>query len=245
MNAASWAFGPGHEEQATGIFLAALKLMIGDAESAMAEARSYKTVQQWREQLQLRAGGTAFGTSLIPGLHGGGIVFELPYLFRLMGRGAIGTGELLHAEIEPEADLLAIFALWGGAINTTALAAAVGSVVIVDGIAYPAFGAKALALGFKIGVKAATAHAGVSAAAGAAIGHATGPVSNMLQPIFGKVFAKIGAKISAKIGAHAYAKAVAGFVPFFGACVSTGISLYILNEFLSSCRAITRMALAA
>jgi hypothetical protein len=58
----------------------------------------------------------------------------------------------------------------------------------------------------------------------------------MLQPIFGKVLAKIGAKISAKIGAKAYAKLVTGFVPLLGACVSTGISLYILSEFLTSAK---------
>jgi hypothetical protein len=234
VNAASWAFGPGYEDQATEIFLAALNLMIGDEESAKAEARSYRTVQRWHDQLRVRTGAAALGTSLIPGLHGGGIVLELPYLLRLMGRGAIGTGELMNAKIEAEADLLAIFALWSGAINKSALAAAAGGVVIVDSIAYPAFGAKVLAVGFKIGVKAATTHAGISVAAGAAIGHAAGKASSMLQPIFGKILAKISAKIAAKIAAHAYAKAVAGLVPFLGACVSTGISLYILNEFLTS-----------
>jgi hypothetical protein len=228
----SWVFGPGQEDQATEIFLAALKLMIGDAESAKAEARGYKTVPDWREQLQLRTGGAAAVTSLIPGVHGAGIVFELPYLLRLMGRGAIGTGELLGAEIDAEADLLAIFALWSGAINTSAVAAAVGGVVIVEGIAYPAFGAKVLAMGFKIGVKAAASHAGISVAAGATIGHAAGAVSQMLQPVFGKVLAKISAKITAKFGA----KAVAGFFPFLGACVNAGISLYILNEFLTAAR---------
>ena len=227
MNATSWAFRPGHEEQATEIFLAAIDLMIGDAAAAAAEARKHETAQRWREELQVRAGGAALGTSLIPGLHGGGILLELPYLLRLMGRGAIGTGELMGAKIEPETDLLAIFALWSGAINTAALAAAVGGVVVVDGIAYPAFGAKALTLGFKIGVKVAVSHAGVSV--WAAIGPVTGALGNMLQPIFSKILAKIGAKISAKIGAKAYAKAVAGFVPVLGTCVSTGISLYILN----------------
>ena len=160
------------------------------------------------------------------------MILELPYLLRLMGRGAIGTGELLGAGIDAEADLLAIFALWSGAINTGALAAAVGGVVVVEGVAYPAFGAKALAMGLKIGVKAAAGHAGVNAAAGAAIGHAAGAVSQMLQPIFGKVLAKISAKITAKFGA----KAVAGFFPFLGACINAGISLYILNEFLTSAR---------
>lgn len=236
MKTASWAFGAGHEAQATEVFLTALNLMIGDAESAAAEARTYETVQRWREELQIRAGGAALGASIIPGLHGGGILLELPYLFRLMGRGAVGLGELMDATIEAEADLLAIFALWSGAINTSALTAAVGGVVVVDGVAYPAFGAKALTLGFKIGVKAVAGHAGVSAAATAVIGPATGQVGNMLQPIFYKVLTKIGAKISAKIGAKAYTKVVAGFVPLLGTCVSTAISLYILTELLSAAK---------
>jgi hypothetical protein len=236
MNAASWAFGAGHEAQTTEVFRTAINLMIGDAESAAAEARKFETVPRWRGELQVRAGGAALGASIIPGLHGGGILIELPYLFRLMGRGAIGIGELMDAKIEAEADLLAIFALWSGAINTAALTAAVGGVVVVDGVAYPAFGAKALTLGFKIGVKVVASHAGLSAAATAALGPATGQVGNMLQPLFYKVLSKIGAKISAKIGAKLYAKAVAGFVPFVGTCVGTGISLYILTELLSTAK---------
>lgn len=232
----SWAFGAGHQDKTTEVFLTALSVLVGDAESAAAEARKYETVQRWREELQRRTGGAALGMSLIPGLHGGGLVVELPYLFRLMGRGAIGTGELMGAAIEPDTDLLAIFALWSGAISKTALVSAIGGVVIVDGVAYPAFGAKALAVGFNIGVKVAASHAGVSAAAGVAIGPAAGAASHMLQPLFGKVLAKIGAKISAKIGAKATAKLVTGFVPLLGACVSTGISLYILSEFLTSAK---------
>lgn len=100
MNAASWAFGPGHDHEATEIFLAALNLMIGDEESAKAEAHGYRTVRRSHEQLQVCTCTAAFGTSLILGLHGGGIVFELPYLLRLMGRGAIGTGQLMNAEIK-------------------------------------------------------------------------------------------------------------------------------------------------
>ena len=47
-----------------------------------------------------------------------------------------------------------------------------------------------------------------------------------------KILAKISVKISAKFGA----KALAGFVPFLGAAVSIGISLYILDEFLTSAK---------
>ena len=136
----------------------------------------------------------------------------------------------MGAKIDAEADLLAIFALWSGAINKSALAAAEGGVVIVNSVAYPAFGTKVLALGFKIGVKAAAANVG--GVTGAAIGIGAGHVGIMLQPIFGKVLAKISAKISAKIGA----KALVGFVPLFGAAVSVGSSLYILDEFLISAR---------
>src|SRR2546425_12316535 len=79
VNAASWVFGPGQEDQATEIFLAALKLMIGDAESAKAEARGYKIVPDWREQLQLRTGGAAVGTAPVPGGARGGSRLRLPY----------------------------------------------------------------------------------------------------------------------------------------------------------------------
>ncbi len=157
----------------------------------------------------------------------------MPYLFRLMGRGAIGTGELVGAKIDAEADLTAIFALWSGAINKSVLAAAAGGVVIVDSIAYAAFGAKVLALGFKLGVKAAAADIG--GVAGAAISAGAGPVGSMLQPIFGHVLGKISARSrprSSQIGA----KALVGFVPLFGAAVSIGISLYILDEFLTSAK---------
>ena len=56
----------------------------------------------------------------------------------------VAASELMGAVIEPDTDLLAIFALWTGAISNAALTSAVGGVVVVDGIAYPAFGAKAL-----------------------------------------------------------------------------------------------------
>jgi len=230
MSTASLALGRGKEDWATEIFHDALKWAISNAETAAAEARKYKTIQQWHGELRTRIGLAAGGAAVIPGLHGGGIVLELPYLFRLMARGAIGTGELVGAKIEAEDDLLAIFGLWSGAINKSALAAAPGGVVIVNSIPYPAFGAKVLALGFKIGVKAAAANVG--GVAGLAIKTSAVPASHMLQPIFAKVLAKVSAKVSAKFGA----KALAGFVPFLGAAVSIGISLYILNEFLASAK---------
>jgi hypothetical protein len=230
MSTASLALGRGKEDRATEIFHDALKWAISNAETAAAEARQYKTIQQWHGSLLARVSVAAAGTSAIPGLHGGGIVLELPYLFRLMARGAIGTGELVGARIEAEDDLLAIFALWSGAISKSALAAAPGGVVIVDSIAYPAFGAKVLALGFKIGVKAAAANVG--GVAGLAIKTSAVPASHMLQPIIAKILAKVSAKISAKFGT----KALAGFVPLLGAVVSIGISLYILDEFLTSAK---------
>ena len=232
MNTASWVFGPGREEQAKEIFLTAIRLAAGDAESAKAEAREYKTLEQWRRQLRRRVGVAAGGTALIPGLHGGGIALEIPYLFRLMGRGAIGTGGLMGAEIEPEADLLAIFALWSGAINEAALLAAVGGVVVVDSVVYPAFGAKALAIGLKLTAGTVIAHAGIGGVGGMAMGKATGVVTHMLQPVFGHFLAAISAKISAKIGA----KIVAGTVPLLGAGVGAAISVYILTEFLTAAR---------
>ena len=193
MNTASWVFGPGREEQAKEIFLTAIRLAAGDAESAKAEAREYKTLEHWRRQLRRRVGVAAGGTALIPGLHGGGIALEIPYLFRLMGRGAIGTGGLMGAEIEPEADLLAIFALWSGAINEAALLAAVGGVVVVDSVVYPAFGAKALAIGLKLTAGTVIAHAGIGGVGGMAIGKATGVVTQMLQPVFSHFLAAISA----------------------------------------------------
>ncbi len=99
-----------------------------------------------------------------------------------------------------EDDLLAIFAVWSGAINKSALAAAPGGVVIVNSIAYPTFGAKVLALGFKIGVKAAAANVG--GVAGLAINTSAVPAGHLLQPVFAKILAKISAKIGAKIGAN-------------------------------------------
>jgi hypothetical protein len=236
VNAATWAFGPGGGTRAMEIFLSALDLLTGDEESAKAEARTYQTVQQWRENLQLRTGVTAAGASLIPGLHGCGIVLELPYLLRLMGRGAIGTGELMGAKIETEADLPAIFALWSGAINKRVLGAALGGVVIVEGVAHPMFGAKVLALGFKLGVGAAATHAGLGGAVGAGIGQGAGALGQMLESILGKVLTKISLKVSAKISTHASAKAVVGCAPLLGAGVSAAISVYILTEFLTSAR---------
>jgi hypothetical protein len=230
MSAASLALGPKKQDVATEIFHDALKWATSNAETAAAEARQYKTVQQWHGNLRARISVAAGGTSVIPGLHGGGIVLELPYLFHLMASGAIGTGELMGAKIEAEDDLLAIFALWSGAINKSALAAAPGGVVIVNSVAYPTFGAKVLALGFKIGVKAAAANVG--GVAGLALKTSAIPVGHMLQPVFVKILAKISVKISAKFGA----KALAGFVPFLGAAVSIGISLYILDEFLTSAK---------
>ena len=147
-----------------------------------------------------------------------------------MGRGAIGTGELIGAEIEPEADLLAIFALWSGAINT-------------DGARFCGRGRRHCRRHCLPGVRGQgiwpSASRSVSRSPSATPVSALQPeqpsdrppeqLANMLQPIFSKIFAKIGAKISAKIGAKVYAKAVVGFVPFLGACVGTGISLYILD----------------
>jgi len=228
MSAVSLTLGGNKENQVREILRASLDWVVSDAESAAEEARGYQTVQKWRADLNGRISMAAFGAAVIPGLHGGGIVLELPYLFRLMGRGAIGIGELTGAEIEAEADLLAIFALWSGAIDKSALVAAEGGVVIVNSVACPAFGAKVLALGFHIGAKAIAANVG--GVAGMAIGYSAGQIGTMLHPIFGKVLAKISAKISAKFGA----KVLAGFVPVFGAAVNVAISLYILDELLTS-----------
>ncbi len=75
---------------------------------------------------------------------------ELPCLFRLLGRGAIGTRELMGARVEAEADLVAIFALWSRAIDESALAAAEGGVVLVSSIAYPAFGSRSWLLASRL-----------------------------------------------------------------------------------------------
>ena len=224
MSAGTLALGQKRQQQATEIFQASLDWVIRDAESAAPQARGFGTVQRWHDRLQTRIGVAAFGTGVIPF----GMALELPYLFRLMGRGAIGTGKLMGAKIEAETDLPAIFALWSGAIDKSALATAQGGVVIVDSVAYPAFGAKVLALGFKIGVKAAAANVG--GVAGSAIGIGAGALGHMLQPILAKIAAKVSVKISAKVGA----KTVVGFVPLLGAAASVGISLYILHEFLTS-----------
>jgi hypothetical protein len=79
--------------------------VISEAESAAAEARGYQTVERWRTQLLTRISLAAGGAEFIPGVHGLGIVAELPYLFYLMGRGSIGVGALLGAEIDAESDL--------------------------------------------------------------------------------------------------------------------------------------------
>lgn len=230
MTTATLALRHKKDSQAAEIFQTSLNWVTGSAEAAAAEARGYQTVDKWREHLESRTTMAALGTSVIPGLHGGGIALELPYLFRLMGRGAIGTGELMGATTEADADLPAIFALWSHAIDKTVPAAAVGGVAIVDSVAYPVFGAKVLALGFKIGVKVAAANVG--GVAGGAAGIGGSQVATMLQPIFGKILTKVSAKITAKFGA----KTLTGFVPFLGAVVSVGISLYVLDEFLASAR---------
>jgi hypothetical protein len=207
--------------------------VISETESAAAEARDYQTVERWRNRLLTRISWTAAGAEFIPGVHGLGILAELPYLFYLMGRGAIGTGALLGAEIDAEDDLRAIFALWSGAIPKSTLTAAQGGAVIVNynggavivsSLAHPAYGAKVLALGFEIGTKAAALDAG--GAGGMIVGKGAGPLSHTLQPVFQKILVKISAKVSAKF--------VAGFVPFLGATVSLIISRHVLNEFLAS-----------
>jgi hypothetical protein len=100
----------------------------------------------------------------------------------------------------------------------------------VNGISYPAFGAKALALGFKLGVKVAAAEIG--GVTGTAISASAGSASHMLQPVLGKLLAKVSAKISAAVGA----KAFAALVPLIGAGVSIAISRHILGDFLASAR---------
>ncbi len=220
-----------NEQRAMEKFQASLNWATGNAESAAASARKYKTVKRWNRHLRRRIGEAAFSTSLIPGLHGAGIALEMPYLLRLMGRGAIGTGELMGAKVEAESDLPAIFAHWSGAINKNAFAAAAGGVVLVDSIPYPAFGTKVLALGFKLGVKVAASEVG-GPAAGTAAGAMAGPASHLLQPILRKIMVKVSAKISAAIGA----KAMVGLAPLAGAAISVGISRHILGDFLASAR---------
>ena len=228
MTLATAAQGKHKNDRAAEIFRAAVHGTVRHADKAAADALKYRTVRRWRRHLQRRVSAAAVGTSLLPKLHGTGILIEMPYLFRLMGRGAIGTGALAGAKVDAETDLPAIFAVWSGAISTSALVAAEGGVVVVNSIAYPAFGAKVLALGFKLGVKAAAANV-VGGVAGQAIGAAAGPVGSLVQPLFGKIAAKISAKLAAKIGA----KTVSDLVPLFGTTVSLGISLYILTEFLT------------
>jgi hypothetical protein len=213
--------------------------VISETESAAAEAREYHTVERWRKHLLTRISWAAAGAEFIPGVHGLGIAAELPYLFYLMGRGAIGTGALLGAEIDAEDDLRAVFALWSGAIPKSTLTAAQGGAVVVsynggaliiNSLAHPAYGAKVLALGFEIGTKAAALDAG--GAAGTIVGKGAGPLSHVLQPAFRKILVKISAKISAKVSA----KLVAASVPLLGAAVSLTISRHVLNEFLASAK---------
>jgi hypothetical protein len=238
MSAASLAQNHINEQLVMDAIQSSLTWATGNAATAKAEARRYKTAERWSGHLRNRISGAAFGAAIIPGLNGFGLALELPYLLRLMGRGAIGTGELIGATIDPEADFPAILAHWSGAIDQNVLAAAAGGVVIVDGIAYHAFGAKVLALGFKIGVKAAAAEVG--GVTGMAINASAGPVSHMLQPIFGKVLGTLSAKVSALIGA----KAFAGLVPLVGAGVGVAISRHILGDFLASARLYYKSKLA-
>lgn len=207
--------------------------VLNETDSVAAEARGYQTVERWRQQLQTRVSAAAVGAEFIPGVHGLGILAELPYLFYLMARGAIGTGALMGAEIDAEPDLLTIFGLWSGAIPKRTLLTAQGGAVavsyngqavVLNSLAHPVYGAKVLALAFKYGTQAVATDAG--GAAGAAIAHGAGPVSQILQPLFGKVLIKISAKVSAKF--------LAGFVPFVGAAVSVTISRHILKQLVAS-----------
>lgn len=228
MSTLSLALHRDREEQIREILHTSLDWVVSDAEAAASDVHKYRTVEQWRKNLETRVGAAAFAAAIIPGVHGLGMIAELPYLFHVMGYGAIGTGELAGATIEPEADLLAVFGLWSGAVNKEALAAAGGSVVAANTVVYPAFGAKVLTLGLEIGVHAAAAEIG--GVAGATMASAGGLAGDWIQPALTKISAKISAKVTAKVSA----KALAGFVPFFGAVVNTGISVYILDEFLDT-----------
>jgi hypothetical protein len=240
MSTATLALGQKTDNRATEILRGvtenlhdSVSRVINETDSVAAEARGYQTVERWHQQLQTRISVMAASTEFIPGMHGLGILAELPYLFYLMGRGAIGTGVLMGAGIDAEDDLRAIFALWSGAIHKRTLTAAQGGAVVVNynggaviisSLAHPAYGAKVLALGFEIGTKAAALDAG--GAAGTIVGNGAGPVSHLLQPIFRKVLVKISAKVSAKL--------VAGIVPFLGAAASVAISRHVLKKFFAS-----------
>jgi hypothetical protein len=228
MSAMSLALRRNREDQVKELLHTSLSWVVSDAESAVAEVHKFKTVEQWRTNLGTRISAAAFVAGVLPGMNVGGILLELPYLFHLMGRGAIGTGELAGAEIDAEADLVAIFGLWSGAIHESALVAAEGTVVVVNSVAYPVFGAKVLALGLDFGAHAVAASAG--GMAGATMANAAFPLGALIEPALTKISAKISAKVTAKVGA----KAIIGFVPIFGAAVNIGISLYILDEFLNA-----------
>lgn len=172
----------------------------------------------------------AFGAAVIPGIHGAGILAELPYLFRLMCYGAIGTGELAGVKTETEADLLAIYGLWSGAIDKRVLATAAGAYLDVNIAAYSAFGAKVMMLGLDVGVHAVAASVG--GPAGVVMLNGGGLAADLLHPMLTKISAKVTAKVTAKVGA----KTLVGFVPLVGAVVSAGISLYILDEFLDAAK---------
>jgi hypothetical protein len=235
VSTASLALGRKTDNRMTEILHESVSRVISETGSAVAEAREYKTAEQWHQQLQTRVSVAAASAEFIPVVHAFGILAELPYLFYLMGRGAIGTGALMGAEIDAETDLRVIFGLWSGAIPTRTLVTAEGGAVVVNynggailvtSLAHPAYGAKVLALGFKYGTKALAADAGGVAAT--VIADSAGPVSQMLQPIFGKVLVKISPKVSAKF--------VADFVPILGAAVSVAISRHVLKEFLTSAK---------
>jgi hypothetical protein len=233
MSTATLALGHNTENRVAEIFHDSVSRVMSESESAAVEAGEYKTVERWRQQLQTRVSVAAVGAEFIPGVHGLGILAELPYLIYLMGRGAIGTGALMGAEIDAEDDLRAIFGLWSGAIPRRTLAAAQGGAVVVNynggaviisSLAHPAYGAKVMALAFGIGVKAAALDAG--GMAGTIAGSGAGLAGHVLRPIFQKVLVKISAKVSAKF--------VAGFVPFLGAAASVAISRHILKKLVAS-----------
>lgn len=228
MSTLSLALHRNTEDQIREILRTCLDWMASNAQGAASDVHKYQTVEQWRKNLETRVGAAAFGAAIIPGLHGFGMLAELPYLFHVMGYGAIGTGELAGATIEPEADLLAVLGLWSGAIDKEALVAAGSAVVAANTVAYPVFGAKVLILGLDIGVHVAAT--GIGGVAGASMTSAAGLAAELFEPALTKISAKVTAKVTAKVGT----KAVAGFMPFFGAVINSGISLYVLSEFLDA-----------
>jgi EcsC protein family len=179
-------------------------------ESLKSTAKSY-TLSGWKTAQTAKLGGVGALTGLVGGPVGLALEgLDIAYLLAAAGRGCYGIGHILGKDIDYDADLTMILAVWCGAAEASTTVAA-GKIGIKVG------GTTGLGIGAKVAGKLAGKLASKSAFK---LASKSGAV------VVGLAATKLATKIASKLAVK--------WIPIIGGIVGAGINVWIMNGLLSA-----------